>query len=114
MIVCGMVLLVLSWTWLPNTSSKRLWSDEQAKAYAKASLKFHQLSHQNLHLQEQEDDPVPFAAELSKAKGQYRELRQQLDRARNRRKNFSWLVSGLGVTLVSGGCLLTVFTRNAA
>jgi hypothetical protein len=137
MIVCGVVLFVLSWTWLSITSSKNLWSDEQAKAYANASLKFHQLAHQNLHQKQQgasrlqgqdghllqvPDAPDPHGEEdhagassqdLAKAKNQYRKLRQQLDHARNRRKNAPWFLSTLGISLITAGCLLLLVTRKA-
>lgn len=111
---CGMVLLVISWIWPSHALSKTAWSDEQAQAYANASHKFHQLSHQNLHSKQQRNRPTPFQAELAEAKTKYQQLRQQLDHARSRPKYFSWLASGLGILLVAGGCLLWMVTRNTA
>ena len=110
---CGMVLLVISWIWPSHALSKTACSDEQAKAYANASHKFHQLSHQNIHLPKREDHSSPFQVELAKAKVNYQELRQQLDHARSRPKYFGWFTSGLGILLVGTGCLLCVTTRNA-
>jgi len=113
-IVCGMVLLVISWNWPFYALSKTAWSDEQAKAYANASHKFHQLSYQNPHPQVREDRSTPFQVELAEAKIKYQQLRQQLDHARSRPKYFSWFTSGLGILLVGTGCLLWVTTRNTA
>jgi hypothetical protein len=138
MIVCGVVLFVLSWTWLSITSSKNLWSDEQAKAYANASLKFHQLAHQSLHQKQrgdsrlqgrdgrllqvpdapdphgEEDHAAASSKDLAKAKDQYWKLRQQLDHARNRQKNAPRFLSILGATLIIAGCFFWVVTRKAA
>lgn len=136
MVVCGVVLFVLSWTWLSITSSKNLWSDEQAKAYANASLKFHQLAHQNFHRTQQveshlqgqdgrllqlpdapdahgeEDHADPSSQDLAQAKNQYQKLRQQLDHARNRQRNTPRFLSILGVTLITAGCFFWVVTRK--
>jgi hypothetical protein len=111
-IICGMVLLVISWTGPFHALSKTAWSDEQAKAYANASHKFHQLSHQSIHLPKREDHSSPFQVELAEAKVNYQELRQQLDHARSRPKYFRWFANGLGILLVGTGCLLWVVTRN--
>ncbi len=137
MVVCGVVLFALSWTWVSITSSKNLWSDEQAKAYANASLKFHQLAHQNFHRNQQidsrlqgqdgrllqvpdapgphgeEDHAGPSSQDLAEAKNQYQKLRQQLDHARNRQKNTPRFLSILGVTLITAGCFFWVVTRKA-
>ena len=112
-IVCGMVMLVISWNWPFYALAKTAWSDEHAKAYANASHKFHQLSYQTPHPQVQEDRSTPFQVELAEAKAKYQQLRQQLDHARSRPKYFGWFTSGLGILLVGTGCLLWVTTRNA-
>jgi len=109
-----MVLLVISWVWPFHALSKTAWSDEQAKSYANASHKFHQLSHQNIHSKKQRNRPNQLQMELAEAKIKYQQLRQQLDRARSRPKYFSWFASGLGMLLVAGGCLLWMVTRNTA
>ena len=111
---CGMMLLVISRIWPSHAFSKTAWSDEQAKAYANASHKFHQLSHQNIHSQNQRNRPTSLQTELAEAKIKYQQLRQQLDHARSRPKYFSWFASGLGILLVAGGCLLWMVTRNTA
>ena len=114
LIGCGMVLIAASWIWPFHTFSKTAWSDEQAKAYAVSSQKFHQLSHQNIHPQEQQNRLTPLQTELSEAKIKYQQLRQQLDHARSRPKRFSGFASGLGIVLVAGGCLLWIVNRNTA
>lgn len=111
MIVCGMVLLLLCWTWLSITLSKSLGPDEQAKA----SRKFHELARQHLHLQTQEDRSVPFFCNgvdqrerpIPRVAPAIRPRPESAAKPKIVRK---WPKQ----TLVAGGCLLWVITPNTA
>jgi len=106
--VGGVGLLVASFI-LPGQSMRRgNWSPDQARAYQKASIKLHGLTHEFEHAGNKDQ---ALTEKLSQAQAEYGELRTQLESAINRPNRVATTLQIIAGLLIVVGVITIVYRR---
>jgi hypothetical protein len=111
LLVVGLGLLATSFLLPGQSVSRASWSPEQARAYQKASIKLHGLSHEFEHAAGSKDQEA-LKEKLNQAQAEYGELRSQLDTAIDRPKHVATTLRVIGSLLIAVGAIAIFYKRE--
>ena len=110
LLAAGILLLLISFFWPGQSTSRAAWSPEQAKAYQKASVKLHNLSQETVATAGSNNDKA-LREKLDKAEAEYKAIRAQLDSAIDRPKHITLALRIVGTLLAIAG-LTAIYRRT--
>jgi hypothetical protein len=111
LLLVGLGLLAASFLLPGQAVSRASWSPDQARAYQKASIKLHGLSHEFEHAAGSKDEQA-LKEKLDQAQAEYGELRSQLDAAINRPNHIASTLRIIGSLLIAVGAVAIYSKRE--
>lgn len=105
LLIGGILLVLASFFWPGQSSSRAAWSNEQAKAYDAASVKLHSLSQETVAAAGSNDEKA-LRAKVARAEAEYKVLRSQLDSAIDRPKHITLTLRIVGTLMAIAGLVL--------
>jgi hypothetical protein len=98
LMVIGLALMVLGWTWSWLVPSSVYWGPEEAQEYVQAQADLHAKTHAAKHRKDGTDD-----SEFAAARERFEKVRDQLEKARGMRGSTGTYLAAAGILLVLVG-----------
>ena len=114
MLVIGILLISISHLWTGMSSMASRWTEQDAQETTAATMRLHQLMHQqgHRHHHHQENEPSVDSPDLEDARRQFERQQEKLDKAQAQGKSVVLLVRWSGVALAVVGTIAFVFRQH--